>query len=86
MTIHDSLRAYAQETTTGGQIDAAIAALKTPLWAAHVASVQTIRHLDGTGVPIAIIRPGYEIANVSHGPVVGTWRSRVRAEIEGLGK
>jgi hypothetical protein len=86
MTIHERLKAYAQETDTGGQIRTAIAALKTPLWAAHVASVQTIRHLDGTVVPVAIIKPGYEGATVSHGPVVGTWRSMVRAEIEGFGK
>lgn len=86
MTIHERLKAYAQETDAGDQIRTAIAALKTPLWAARVASVQTVRHLDGTIVPVAIIKPGYEGANDSYGPVVGTWRSMVRAEIAGFGK
>lgn len=82
----DRLKAYAQATDTGEQVGAAIAALNTRLWAARVSSVRTICHVDGTVVPVAIIRPGYEVAPASRGPEVGTWRSRVRAEIEGLGK
>jgi hypothetical protein len=87
MSIHEGLKAYIREKDTGRQVRAAVTILNTPIFAARVTSVRTICHIDGTVIPIAIIRPGYDLDGCpSRGPGVGTWRSMVRAEIEGFGK